>query len=363
MFAWAGAVREDLFPVEWLGDQAVVSFPERVDSSNVGQISERLLSAISRGAAVLIGDMTATVSCDQAGADAVARAFQRTVVNGTQLRLVVTSLGVRRVFAMEGLDRLVSIYPSLEAAIAAGTPATDASVKARAGAQAGGEHVLGPGGTTAAAITPAVLWQLIDVLDDGLVLTTGDGQIVLVNRRLADMFGYQRLELIGRPVEILVPADLRAVHRGYRGGYERAPVARPMGDRARLVGLRKDASTVPVEISLSPVPTATGHFTLAVIRDAREVRRREDLADLARAAVAGQAHRGQELLDRVVHGLFNVGLSLQAAINLPSDAAVERITEALGRLDDAVHEIRDHSFALIDRRVPPPDPASPNDTN
>ncbi len=107
---------------------------------------------------------------------------------------------------MEGLDRLVSIYPSLEAAIAAGTPATDASVKARAGAQAGGEHVLGPGGTTAAAITPAVLWQLIDALDDGLVLTTGDGQIVLVNRRLADMFGYQRLELIGRPVEIPYPS-------------------------------------------------------------------------------------------------------------------------------------------------------------
>ena len=73
--------------MEWLGDQAVVPFPEHVDSSNVGQVSERLLSAISRGAAALIGDMTMTVSCDHAGADAVARAFQRAVVNGTQLRL------------------------------------------------------------------------------------------------------------------------------------------------------------------------------------------------------------------------------------------------------------------------------------
>src|ERR1039457_3803682 len=133
-----------------------------------------------------------------------------------------------------------------------------------------------------------------------------------------------------------------------------------MGDRARLVGLRKDASTVPVEISLSPVPTATGHFTLAVIRDVTEVRRREDLADLARAAVAEQTHRGQELLDRVVHSLFNVELSLQAAIGLPSDMARGRITQALGRLDDTIHEVRDELLAVRDRGVPPPDLTSPN---
>lgn len=86
-------------------------------------------------------------------------------------------------------------------------------------------------------------------------------------------------------------------------------------------------------------------------QDATEVRRRENLA---RAAVAGQAHPGQELLDGVVHGWFGVGLSLQTAINLPSDAARERITEALGRLDDTIHEIRDHSFAFHDRGGPRP---------
>ena len=345
--------------MEWRGHQAVVSLPEHIDVSNAGQIREELLSVINRGAVVLIADMTVTVSCDHAGADAVARAFQRAVVNGTQLRLVVTAPVVRQVLGIEGLDRLVSIYPSLEAAIAGGTPA-DVPAQARPRARTDGKHPPGPSGTRAVAITPAVLWQLIDALGDGLALTAGDGQIVLVNRRLADMFGYEHLELIGRPVETLIPADLRAAHRGYRAGYERVPEARPMGGRARLVGLRKDASTVPVEISLSPVPTATGHFTLAVIRDATEVRRREDLADLARAAVTGQAHRGQELLDRVVHGLFNVGLSLQAAIDLPSDVARERISEALGRLDDTIHEIRDHLFAVRDRGAPPPDPTSPN---
>ena len=124
-----------------------------------------------------------------------------------------------------------------------------------------------------------------------------------------------------------------------------------MGGRARLVGLRKDASTVPVEISLSPVPTATGHFTLAVIRDVTETRRRDDLADLARAVVAEQAHRGQELLDRVTTSLYHVGLSLQGAINLPADVARERIAEALQRLDDTIREIRDHAFTARDQGI------------
>jgi len=67
--------------------------------------------------------MTATVSSDHAGADAVVRGYQRAVVNGIQLRLVVTAQIVRRVLIINGLDRLIPIYPSPEAAVAAGAPA------------------------------------------------------------------------------------------------------------------------------------------------------------------------------------------------------------------------------------------------
>ena len=91
--------------------------------SNASQIREELLWVINRGAAVVIADMTATLSCDHSGADAVMCAYQRALASGTQLRLVVTAPIVRRVLGINGLDRLIPVYPSLEAATAAGTPA------------------------------------------------------------------------------------------------------------------------------------------------------------------------------------------------------------------------------------------------
>jgi anti-anti-sigma factor len=334
---------DDLFPVTWTGRRAIVAFPSQVDVSNVGRLRDRLLSVINRGASVLIADMTETVSCDHAAVDAIARAYQRAAANGTQLRLVVAAPVIRRVLSIEGLDRLVSIYPLLDAAIAEEAPAGGLLVPSGRGPQ----HESGAlGGIASApgvrAVAPAVLWQLIDALGDGLALTDEAGKIALVNRRFAEMFGYRREELTGLPVDKLVPSDVRAAHHRYRTGYLRAPQARPMAERARLAALRKDGATFPVEISLSPVPTATENYVLAVIRDATWAPRRDDLADLARGAVTGQAQLTRDLLDRVVRHLFQVGLSLQAAADLPGEIARERITGALDQLDEVIHEIRDY---------------------
>jgi len=330
---------DDLFPVTWAGRQAIVTFPGQVDVSNVGQLRDRLLSVINRGAGVLIADMTGTVSIDHAAVDAIARTCQRAAANGTQLRLVVAATVVRRVLTIEGLDRLVSIYPMLEAAIAERGPG-------------GGLHVPSTGGLTSVpgirAITPVVLWQVLDALDDGLALTGEDGKIALVNQRCAEMFGYQREELAGLPIDELVPPEVRAAHHGYRVGYHRAPQARPMADRARLAGFRKDGSTFPVEISLSPVPTATERYILAVIRDTAVARRRDDLADLARGMVADQSAQTKDLLDRVVQQLFRIGLSLQATADLPGEVARQRLSEAMDRLDQVINEIRDHAFTSGD---------------
>jgi anti-anti-sigma factor len=102
---------EDVYPVEWAGEQVVVTFPEHIGISNAGQVREELLSVINRGATTLIADMTATVSCDHAGADAMIRAWQRAAASGTELRLVVTAQIVARALSAVGLDRTVSVYP------------------------------------------------------------------------------------------------------------------------------------------------------------------------------------------------------------------------------------------------------------
>jgi anti-anti-sigma factor len=328
----------DQFPVEWTGRQAVVGFPGHVDVSNVSQLRDRLLSVINRGATVLIADMTSTVSCDHAAVDAIARACQRAAASGTQLRLVVTAPLVRRVLSIEGLDRLVPIYPLLDAALAAGSaiPVLSGTTSLPQASLISARGVR--------AVTPAVLWQLLDALGDGLALTGEDGRIALVNRRCAEMFGYRREEMTGLPVDELVPAEVRATHSGYRADYYRAPQARPMAERARLAAQRKDGATFPVEISLSPVPTATEHYVLAVIRDTAQARQREDLADLARGVAAGPPQLARELLDRVVQHVFQVGLSLQAAADLPGETARERLGEAMDRLDEVIHEIRDYAF-------------------
>ena len=109
-------------------------------ASNAGQIREELLTVINRGAATLIADMTATLLCDHAGADAVVRAYQRALANGTQLRLVVTAHIVRRVLSLNGLDRFIPIYPCLEAAIAAGAPAVEGPAETRIGPENSCRH-------------------------------------------------------------------------------------------------------------------------------------------------------------------------------------------------------------------------------
>jgi anti-anti-sigma factor len=346
----------DAYPVRWTDRQVVVPLPEHIGLSNAGLVREELLSVINRGATTLIADMTATISCDHAGADAVARAFQRAVIGGTELRLVVTAQIVRRVLAINGLDRLVSIYPSLEAATAARPLAPVLALAADGAGTNGPAPPRRPGGPTArfpsedgnrAAITGAVVWQLVNALQDGVALADDNGAVALANTRLEQMFGYQHAELLGQPIEVLLPVDLEATRGRHRASQALAPRTRLMGAGARLVGLRKDGTTFPAEISVSSVTTAAGHFAVIVIRDITQTRRAGELADLAAAAVAAeQAHRGQELLDTTITSLSHVGLSLQAAIDLPAELIRQRIAETLGHLDDTIREIRNTAFTI-----------------
>jgi anti-sigma B factor antagonist len=108
----------DVCQVRRTDQLTVVTLPGHIEESNAGRIREELLSVIGRGVGELIVDMTATLSCDYAGQDAVARACHRAVASGTQLRLAITAQIVRRGFRLSGLDQLIPVYPTVQAAAA-----------------------------------------------------------------------------------------------------------------------------------------------------------------------------------------------------------------------------------------------------
>lgn len=109
--------------------------------------------------------------------------------------------------------------------------------------------------------------MLLESAPDAIIIVDDDGNMTIVNAQAEAMFGYDRSEMLGKPIEILLPERLQKSHVGRRQNFEREPVLRPMGAGLNLVGRRKDGSEFPVEISLSPVKTENTRFVSSVIRD------------------------------------------------------------------------------------------------
>ena len=139
-------------------------------------------------------------------------------------------------------------------------------------------------GTIAAALgdTPPQAWDedalrsVLESVPDAVIAADIRGTMLLVNRQTEDLFGYPRAELIGRPVEILMPERFRAAHVKYRDAYFADPRIRPMGANLELFGRRRDGREFPVEISLSPLRTPAGLFVISTVRDITPRRQAED---------------------------------------------------------------------------------------
>ena len=117
---------------------------------------------------------------------------------------------------------------------------------------------------------------LLEAAPDAMVIVDDTGTIKLVNAQTEALFGYHRDELLGRPVEILIPSRFHAHHATHRDGYATTRQVRPMGAGLELHGLRKDGSEFPVEISLSPLETADGLLVSAAVRDVSERKAAEE---------------------------------------------------------------------------------------
>lgn len=144
--------------------------------------------------------------------------------------------------------------------------------------------------------------RLLEAAPDAIVIVDDAGRIRLVNARVADWFGYRPSELLGGPVEILIPEPLRERHQQHRSAYMKAPNPRAMGIGTQLAGRRSDGSEFPVEISLSPIATAEGDLVIAVVRDITERRRLEQAREEAQA-------RYRRLLDNLPLGVFRSSMS------------------------------------------------------
>ncbi|MBX3169864.1 MAG: PAS domain S-box protein [Candidatus Eremiobacteraeota bacterium] len=124
--------------------------------------------------------------------------------------------------------------------------------------------------------SPEELQVALEAIPVAMLTVDGSGMIVQVNALLEKLFGYERRELLGRPIELLVPERFRSRHPEHRHLYFASPAPRAMGAGRELYGLLKDGREVPVEIGLNPLITRAGTYTLASIVDISERRRAEE---------------------------------------------------------------------------------------
>jgi PAS domain S-box-containing protein len=147
---------------------------------------------------------------------------------------------------------------------------------------------------------------------DGIVVVDERGQICAVNPRALSILGYSREELIGEPIEIMVPPDVRGRHVALRDRFMERPASRPMGADLDLRAVRKDGREFPVEVALRPVTSEQGRFVIAVMRDTSRERRMQTLGTGTLRATEEERQRiARELHDDTAQSLAAMMIRLR----------------------------------------------------
>ncbi len=146
---------------------------------------------------------------------------------------------------------------------------------------------------------------VVESVANGIVMVGAEGEIVLVNSQAEKYFGYDRQELMGEPVETLIPERFRGLHPGHRRKFFEHPKARAMGAGRDLYGVTKDGREFPVEIGLSPLETDEGLFVIAVIVDITDRKRLEK--EILEISEAEKRRIGEDIHDDLCQQLAGIG--------------------------------------------------------
>lgn len=192
--------------------------------------------------------------------------------------------------------------------------------------------------------------QVVESAPSAMVMVRANGTIEMVNAQAEKMFGYDRSELLGKSMEILVPERFRGAHPKHRAAFFTAPQSRPMGAGRDLFALRKDGSEFPVEIGLNPIETEDGTQVLSAIVDISDRKHKEERIHAAlkeKDILLGEIHHRVKNNLQIICSL----LDLQAE-GIDDPALTETLRESQNRIRSMalIHQTlyQSQDFARVD---------------